>query len=89
MLVTMKTAMARMRAIQMNGADMAERMNRMMPKSYTSPQIGNRIISGSQITMVIITPIIRAAKPEIPDATGTAPAIKTKNITINQYSMNM
>ena len=44
-------------------------------RSYSNPHNGNRIISGIQITIVIIMPIVRAPMPDMTANThGSAPA---------------
>ena len=43
-------------------------------RSYSNPHNGNRIISGIQITIVIIMPIVRAPMPDMTTNThGNAP----------------
>ena len=54
-------------------------------KSYKRPQIGNKIIVGSQIQIVITIPITRATKADmITKNPGSAPAINTRKTNNKQ-----
>jgi hypothetical protein len=89
--ISMRRVMRKMRFSVMKMAMERMKTIRKVSKSNTSPQSMNKIISGSQIIIVIIIPSIRAiaADTGVSHPPGIAPAKNTKKATSIQYNINI